>query len=760
MSDAIQDVTFDSADSMYAGVWQITPEVRHLYKTETASLDEYQRKIVELPGDRAVKVVANAGSGKTRTLIARALRLAIEEKVHPKKQLLITFTNKAAREIKERWEEKVNPLFPDETVEIPWMTTIHSMGWRLLYTHTGWRPSIINEWSQAKLLRKVIAQELGLDKVPQKEALAVVAWIDMVMSRQELWAWCLPVLSSSGELEDVIGFEEAWSRGWTQTLIQDSHWGVDKKVAGQQAVFDNALDHFDEIRENHICRIPEGYGPKNIAKILRAYVRAKAETSTCDFNDCIFLPLILGVQHPAIHDSIRTNHTHVQVDEAQDIDAQQWTLIRRISKGVDGVTRMTLIGDVKQTLYTWRNAQPLILEHMDKVLGEPIVEGTVLTNYRSPFQSVSLSNMFAKRFKTIKTHPSDPFKPEENNAVRFTRFNTTYDELNWISSQIRAIQKETGCKWSDFTILNRTNRALLHVESALIKARIPYQLKHDRRSLVRKSSFKSIYSIYSLLLNKKDAGALMELVENIKGIGDKFVTHAHKAIMEQLSEGEKSAERALEQYPIGNRTQQTLIAGFLKMMEEIRECWEAGNGSLLDLNREIQHKINRHLALDGEDPDGRIGYALEIEALNKVFGTFNNIYIMLGQDRETQNLTEMEKFLEVYSTLQLSQEPGPEKDNRVMVTTIHGFKGRESDYIYYCGLARLMAVKHEEMEDERCAMYVAITRSRKQLIITYADRVLDYANKLKQAVPSMLLDELMEALKDTKEELNAVKSGA
>jgi len=425
---------------------------------------------------------------------------------------------------------------------------------------------------------------------------------------------------------------------------------------------------------------------------------------------------------------------------------------------------LMLIGDSMQTLYCWRNARPDLLEHMgDLVPG--VQNGYALKNYRSPKQLVLLSNYFAELFADHKYEvvPSVPHLPTRKGCLSVRLFDNSHQEIRYLIKDIIDLNA-SGVDWKQISILSRTNKSLLDLEAGLIAGKVPYTVKYDSRSVMNQSPFKVMYSIYSLMFNPKDINSFCEILLPVKGIGPKFLDELRKQFYEKLQQTRRSSVLDHIQAIRGKSKQWETACNFInQVLRPIRAKFKSDGCNFLVFNREVWGILQHFLQFDkARNENASFNVSIEYEIFMKVFNILNNIYKVMAEDLDFMRKTELERFLEVYQSLSLSQdayssimqEKRKRKDdkNRVNLNTVHSFKGRQNDYIYVANLRPIFPVDYYDFET-KCVFYVAATRAKKKLTLSFSENVLTYSGQLRTSPENKLLLHYLDGIDRLREEL-------
>lgn len=426
---------------------------------------------------------------------------------------------------------------------------------------------------------------------------------------------------------------------------------------------------------------------------------------------------------------------------------------------------LTLIGDPKQTLYLFRFANPDILEKMDKLIPDA-QEGRILKNYRAPKQLVMLANYFSDVFKgDLEVHYSDPHKDVETDVLSVKEFDTVIMESRYVSQEVSKLRdKEVDLK--DIAILARTNRQLLEFEGGLISEKVPYIIRYDSRSVLNQSSFKVIYSIYSILFNPRDINALCEILIPIKGIGEKFIEGLRSKVLYDMRDNpDFSVFEDINPRTMGKMTKQfqSLYDFIEKVLKPAREMFMKQNMNFPSFNIGLRAILNNHVEYDGDkNDDAVVKLTITREMFSRSFSIFHNIYTISLEDAEFQSKNDFERFVKIYETLQLSQEVYTEYKNQkvqagerrsaVTLSTIHGAKGLEWSYVFGVSLRRYADVNPHVFEN-KCVFYVLITRAKKKLFLTSSEYIRSFKGDLIQAGDNPFIEQYVGGLERLRQEL-------
>ncbi len=359
-----------------------------------------------------IRVIAGAGSGKTKTLTSRYLYLVEELGISTANILCVTFTNKAAFEMKKR----IRRQLPDG--DLGMITTFHGFCVRLLKEdcHVVQYPTtfvVLDEEDKGQILRTVF-EDLGI-------------------SSKEL---------TIQEAIDHIGWRKG-GRGYVKTLI--------------------------DMDVGHLARLTEQASTLK-DKVMYRYFYEQRKCYGLDFDDLVYFALYVLEQDAAVRRKWQERLEYIMVDEFQDIDKDQYSLAEILS-GYHG--NLFVVGDPDQTIYSWRGADvKFILEFESRHPGAQTI--LLNTNYRSAPQILAASNALIEKNRDRMEKKLSAVRPDDRKPLYF-HAKTTQLEADWVTAQMRAMQ-EGGRKYSDMGVLYRAHRVSRALEESLIKNKIPYVL--------------------------------------------------------------------------------------------------------------------------------------------------------------------------------------------------------------------------------------------------------------------------------------------
>ena len=615
-------------------------------------------------------IVAGAGSGKTRVLTHRIAYLLATGRARGSEILAITFTNKAAAEMRERLETLVGGAG-----KYMWVLTFHSACVRILrreHEAAGLRSSFsIYDATDSQRLITLIVRELGIDP-----------------KRFTPKAFANRISDLKNELITPLQFAETA----------------------------NTSNPFE----------------RHLAEVYRAYNQRLKAANALDFDDIIMRTVQLLRAKPAIAQLYRRRFRHVLVDEYQDTNHAQYVLVRELvgvaSQGPSG--ELTVVGDSDQSIYAFRGATIRNIEEFEKDFPN---SHTILLeqNYRSTQNILSAANAVisqndGRRAKNLWTALGDGEK-----IVGYVA-DSEYDEARWVSQEIERLGEENGVRPGQVAVFYRTNAQSRALEEAFMRAGLPYKVVGGTRFYERKE-IKDALAYLRAVDNPDDTVSLRRIFNVPKrGLGQKAeATLAAHAEQYGISFGQAisdAAGRARPQTPDGQITLTPPVAGlatrtrtqvrrFDDILEGLRTQLREGAGvaELLDSALDTSGYLAELRASDDPQDASRVENLAELHAVAEDF----------QQENPTGTLAEfLERVSLVADSDQIPDDDGGQ--GQVTLMTVHTAKGLEFPVVFVTGFedgtfphSRSLADEAELAEERRLA-YVALTRARERLYLTRA----------------------------------------
>ncbi len=623
-------------------------------------------------------VIAGAGSGKTKVLTHKIAYLIGEKKVKPWNILAITFTNKAANEMKER----VAKLVGDNASEI-WMGTFHSIC--------------------VKILRRFI-DRIGMES-------------------------------------SFIIFDAGDQRTLVKTCIKELN--IDDKLFSDRSVLSEISNAKNEMLEPEMYNVKAkgDFRKEKIATIYELYQKRLKENNAIDFDDIINYTIKILMENPDILEYYTNKFQYVLVDEYQDTNKAQFTLITLFASKHGNIT---VVGDNDQGIYSFRGADISNILNFEKDFpGTKIIK--LEQNYRCTQNILKVANSVIKN-NEVKYKKELWTKNDEGNLVRVYQAKDEYDEAKYITEQIEHLKREEYYKYSDFVILYRMNTQSRAIEDILRREDIPYKIIGGLKFYERKE-IKDIIAYLRLIQNTSDNLSLKRIINEPKrGIGK---TSLDK--IEQLSETseksmyeiiKKSDEYGLNRVFLNSRE-------FINTIEELKE--QKDKITISELIELTLKKTGYTKALEQEN---------KIEAENRIANLEEFLTVAIEFEKESAEKS-LSEFLENI-TLSSDLDNMEEQEESITLMTLHTAKGLEYPVVFLVGMEEGVfpgyqsQMEPKELEEERRLCYVGITRAKENLFLTcskqrtiYGSTSYNPVSRFLEEIPQELLEGYEEAFGET-----------
>lgn len=658
-----------------------------------------------------VMIIAGAGSGKTRVLTYRIAHL-MEKKVDAFNILALTFTNKAAREMKDRIARIVGPA---EAKNL-WMGTFHSVFAKILRIEAeklGYPNNFtIYDTDDSKSVIKEILKQFNLDDKIYKPSL--------VLNR-----------------------------------ISDAK----NKLISARQYLNNPITQ----QEDQSSRKPL------LGKIYEAYQRRNFKAGAMDFDDLLYQTNILLRDFPDVLLKYQNKFRYILVDEYQDTNFSQYVIIKQLAARFQNIC---VVGDDAQSIYAFRGANIQNILNFEK--DYPDLQTFKLEqNYRSTKTIVEAANQIIANNKDQlqKTVFTDN---EEGHKLKVIKAGTDNEEGQKVAAGIFETKMNEQAMNSSFAILYRTNAQSRSFEEALRKLNIPYKI-YGGISFYQRKEIKDLLSYYRLSINNNDDESLRRIINYpARGIGQTTIDKITVAAAEHDT-SMWTVISNLREFNLGiNSGISAKIMDFVTQIKSYnlllpyKDAYDLGN------HIAVNSGIVRELYAD-KTPEGVSRYeniqellngmkdfveqerTPQEEELNEI--TKNNLpqdeNAGLFENQADKTLKTLDEFMQEI-TLLTSVDKEDEKDtdnDKVSMMTIHAAKGLEFPYVYIVGLeenlfpSQLSINSRTELEEERRLFYVAITRAEKQATLSYATTRYRFGN-ITYCEPSRFIDEIDEKFLD------------
>ena len=625
------------------------------------NMNENQLKAI-LKTQGAVMVIAGAGSGKTRVLTNRIAYLIAEKNVLESNILAITFTNKAAKEMKERIYSLVG-----ETSKYIWINTFHSMCVRILRQHIdllGYNKNFtILDTSEQKIIIKNIVKELNLS-------------------------------------------EDSYQPNNILKIISNSK---------------NSMISVNEMK----AQARFGF-MKNMAEIYEYYQKYLKKNSVLDFDDLMLKTIVLFEKHPEVLAIYQNKFEYIHVDEYQDTNVIQYKLIKMLSEVHKNIC---VVGDDDQSIYSWRGACSDNIINFEKDYED--VEVIFLDqNYRSNSTILDAANAVIKN----NTDRKDKALWSENKGGdKITVYAATNDkdETDDIAKKILDL-KTQGIDYKDIAILYRANYLSRSMENSCMAFGIPYKLIGSLKFLQRQE-IRDLLAYMNVIVNKNDEFSLRRIINVPKrGIGASSMAKIDN-YAEQYGLSLFEALKNIDMIGVSKK----IITNIHLLTQLIEKYSQTEQYSIEDLIVGI-YKDSGYESMLKESADAyaesRIENISELVSSAKQFSSMND------------------NLIDFISEMSLTSDADDEnEDDSVVLSTVHAAKGLEYRVVFIMGLeenlfpsirdAESSEDERNKMEEERRLAYVAITRAKEKLFMSYANRRMQFGS-IKNNKRSRFLDEV------------------
>jgi DNA helicase-2/ATP-dependent DNA helicase PcrA len=634
-----------------------------------AGLNPPQRKAAEHV-EGPLLVVAGAGSGKTRVLTHRIAYLLATGAARPGEILAITFTNKAAAEMRERVGELVG-----RSVRAMWVTTFHSACARMLRADAerlGYSRSFtIYDQSDSLRMLKRVMRELGVD-----------------------------------------------TKRYPARAIQNKVSGAKNQLIDADTYAETQGSLFEEV----------------VAECFPLYEKRMLEANAMDFDDLLVRTVNALELFEEVRERWRRTFRHVLVDEYQDTNHAQYRLLQLLASEHGN---LMVVGDEDQSIYGFRYAD--IRNILDFEHDFPEAEVVKLEqNYRSTQTILSAANAVVERNR--ERRPKKLWtEVGGGELVQLSALGDEHEEARWVAAEIERLGEEHGVARADVAVFYRTNAMSRVLEDTLVRFEVPYQVIGGTKFYDR-AEVKDAVAYLSLLLNPADQVSFLRIVNSPRrGIGNttqgRLASYANTAGLTIW----EVAERA-EEVPGLSAAAVKAVSRFFATMQLLKARVDAG-AAVADVVQAVLSESGYVEALEAErtvEAEGRIE---NLDAFTEAAAEFD-----INREREGESeVPPLEEFLQQISLLS-DQDSIEEEQDLVTLMTVHNAKGLEYDTVFVIGcedgsFPHMMALEEGGEEEERRLCYVAITRARRRLYMTWA-RERRLFGRSEHNLPSRFIDEL------------------
>src|SRR3984957_13084363 len=650
----------------------------HLHIDYAKELNEQQHAAVTAPPGPAL-VIAGAGSGKTRTLTYRVGYL-LEQGIPADRILLLTFTNKAAKEMMRRAADLLSPEMPGL-----WGGAFHSIGnriFRLKAPRPGYQPAftIMDRAGAPALINACVAEskiDVKATRFPKAEVLADIFSLAVNM-RQEV------------------------------PKILDEHYGYFESLAPQ------------------------------ITELQKSYAARKRATNAMDFDDLLELWLTLLKEHPDVLEQYQRRFQFILVDEYQDTNQLQSELIDLLGARHKNVM---VVGDDAQSIYAWRGANfQNIMKFPERYSGAKVYK--IETNYRSTPQILEVANAaIASNVRQFAKHLTPAHKPGEKPVLLPCM--TSSEQAAFVAQRVLELREE-GVNMNEMAVLYRSHFHALELQLELTRRNIPFSITSGIR-FFEQAHIKDVTGYIKLVNNPRDELSFKRIAQLLPGIGGKGA--------EKLWLKFSAALPANEAAPTDSALARALQSCADAVPKKAAVAWAQFVATISQLEaKEVRGNPSKMIRLVIE-----AGYD---EYLQENYPNFSirlddveQLAIFAQQFPDTSDFLSQ---LALLTNLESETEEAANKDTeQLRLSTIHQAKGLEFDVVFIIMLcdgmfpsARSLDTSDGE-EEERRLFYVAITRARNELYLTYPlIRMMPGGSGDAMQQPSRFLNEIPRELLD------------
>ena len=640
--------------------------------------DEQKEAVLAVEGP--CLVIAGAGSGKTKVLTHKIAYLMHNVGVKPWNILAITFTNKAANEMKERVEKLVGEVAKDM-----WIGTFHSICVRILRRY--------------------------IDRI--------------------------------GFTSSFVIFDTSDQRTIVKQCIKQLE--LDDKIFTDRSVLSEISNAKNEMLEpaDYALRANGEYRKETIAEVYKMYQKKLKDNNAVDFDDIINYTIKILSENPDVLEYYSNKFEYVLVDEYQDTNKAQFTLVSMLAARFGNITA---VGDNNQGIYSFRGADITNILNFERDFpGTKIIK--LEQNYRCTQNILDAANAVIKNNES-KYEKNLWTQNNKGDLPYVFRGDTEYDEANFIVEQIRRLKREEYLDYNDFTVLYRMNSQSRSIEDILRREDIPYKIVGGLKFYERKE-IKDILAYLRLIENTADNLSLQRIINEPKrGIGktslDNIEAVANQNDISMYEVIKRADAFGLNRVYVNSRD-------FINQIEELRS--KKDTLTISELIKETLRITGYSKALELEDTT---------EAENRLENLDEFLTVAIEFEEELADNT-LADFLEGI-TLSSDIDNTDETEDSVTLMTLHSAKGLEFPVVFLVGMEEGIFPgyksigEQKELEEERRLCYVGITRAKQHLFLTcarqrtiFGSTSCNQVSRFVKEIPEELLDGYEEALADRRE---------
>ena len=677
-------------------------------------LDELNKlqKAAATATEGPIMIIAGAGSGKTRVLTYRIAHI-MEKGVDAFNILSLTFTNKAAKEMKER----IGKLVGQKESKNLWMGTFHSVF--------------------AKILR-MEAEKLGY---PHNFTI-------------------YDTDDSKGVIKDILKQFNLDDKVYKASLVLNRISDAKNKLVGPLQYLNNPVTQQEDLSSRKPL----------LGKIYEAYQKRNFKAGAMDFDDLLFQTNVLLRDFPEVLYKYQNKFRYILVDEYQDTNFSQYLIIKQLAARFQNIC---VVGDDAQSIYAFRGANIQNILNFEKDYPD-LKMFKLEQNYRSTKTIVGAANQIIANNKD-QFEKNVFTENDEGQKLRVVRASTDSEEGQKIASNIYELKKSEGANNKDFAILYRTNAQSRSFEEALRRLNIAYKI-YGGLSFYQRKEVKDVLAYFRLSINSNDEESLRRIINYpARGIGQSTIDKITIAAAEH-DVSMWTVISHLKDFQLGiNGGITAKIVDFVAQIQNFslllphKDAYEMGN------HMAVNSGIVRELFAD-KTPEGANRYENVQELLNglkdfseqertpqedELSEVIKNTEAavsmeLIPPDKSIRTLDEFMQEITLLTTVDKEDEKDTD-NNKVSMMTIHAAKGLEFPFVYIVGMeenlfpSQLSINNRADLEEERRLFYVAVTRAEKQATLSYAGMRYRYGN-VTYCEPSRFIDEIDDKYLDFAEE--------
>jgi DNA helicase-2/ATP-dependent DNA helicase PcrA len=669
-------------------------------------LNPQQRQAVLHEGSPLL-IVAGAGSGKTAVLTRRIAYLLAARDVSPGQVLAITFTNKAAAEMRER----VAALVGARAGSSMWVSTFHSTCVRILRNQASLIEGLNSNFSiydadDSRRLLQMIGKDMGLD-----------------------------------------------IKRYSPRLMANAISNLKNELIDPQQAVANLTDETDDLA-------------RTVAAVYAEYQQRLRVANALDFDDLIGETVAVLQAFPQIADHYRRRFRHILVDEYQDTNHAQYVLVRELvgrdlKDGEDGVTpgELCVVGDADQSIYAFRGATIRNIEDFER--DYPNATTILLEqNYRSTQNILSAANSVISRNSGRRDKRLWTDAGEGELIVGYVADNE-HDEARFVAEEVDALAAGSDITYNDVAVFYRTNNSSRSLEEVFIRAGIPYKVVGGVRFYERKE-IRDVVAYLRVLDNPGDAVSMRRILNTPRrGIGDRAEACVAVYAENTGSSFADALEAAAEgKVPLLNTRSAKAIAGFVEMLDELRGRLDSSQSDLGELVEAVLERTGYRRELESSsDPQD----LARLDNLNELVSVAHEFAIDLANaaaldddapiDEDVPDTGVLAQFLERVSLVADADGIPEHGAGVVTLMTLHTAKGLEFPVVFVTGwedgmFPHMRALGDpRELSEERRLAYVGITRARQRLYLSRAkvrsswgQPMLNPESRFLREIPQELID--------------------